>query len=194
VRCEEKAGGEKAMEKKTTHTDQRSAKGLGGKYLTFRLGAEEYGLEILKVREIIGLMAITPVPRTPEHIRGVINLRGKVIPVIDLRRQFGMEGVNDTEQTCIIVVEVTASREAVEMGILVDTVSEVLDIGENEIQETPSLGEGIDTEFILGLAKAKNSVKILLNIEKVLSQRDAEEAVQAARRLAVGENASAQPQ
>jgi purine-binding chemotaxis protein CheW len=156
-------------------------KDLAGKYLTFRLGAEEYGLEILKVREIIGLMNITSVPRTPACIRGVINLRGKVIPVVDLRRQFGMEEVEDTEETCIIVVEVTAGGDGVEMGILVDTVSEVLDIAESEIQETPSFGEGIDTDFILALAKAKGSVKILLSIEKVLSQREAAEALLAVR-------------
>ncbi|MEW6439867.1 MAG: chemotaxis protein CheW [bacterium] len=157
----------------------RAGAGLAGKYLTFRLGAEEYGLEILKVREIIGLMNVTPVPRTPHYIRGVINLRGKVIPVIDLRRRFRMEEVEDTEQTCIIVVEVAAQGEAAEMGVLVDTVSEVLDIGQTEIQQTPSFGEGIDTDFILGLAKAKGSVKILLNLEQVLTQQETAEAMSA---------------
>lgn len=142
---------------------------LAGKYLTFVLGGEEYGLEILKVREIIGLMDITTVPRTPSYVRGVINLRGKIIPVVDLRVKFGMESVEMTEETCIIVVEVVRDGKSVEMGILVDKVSEVLDIVEEEIEEAPSFGSGFDTDFILGMAKTKNSVKILLNIDAVLS-------------------------
>ena len=100
----------------------------GGKFLTFHLGGEEYGLEILKVQEIIGIMAITRVPRTPEFVRGVINLRGKVIPVVDLRLKFEMEGQADTERTCIIVVQVSHNNNQVTMGLLVDEVSEVLDI------------------------------------------------------------------
>lgn len=149
--------------------EKEAGKSLEGKYLTFRLAGEEYGLEILRVREIIGLMEITAVPRTPEYIRGVINLRGKVIPVVDLRKKFDMDGADDTEQTCIIVVEVASRDDAVEMGILVDSVSEVLDIGGDEIQETPSFGEEVDTDFILGLARQRGAVKILLNIEKVLA-------------------------
>ncbi len=143
--------------------------GRGGKYLTFRLADEEYGVEILKVREIIGLMEITKVPRTPHFVRGVINLRGKVIPVVDLRAKFGLEHAEDTEETCIIVVEVDRENSSVQMGILVDTVSEVLDIEGEEIEETPSFGMDVDTKFILGMAKAKGSVKILLNIEEVLT-------------------------
>jgi len=140
-----------------------------GKYLTFKLAGEEYGLQILKVREIIGLMEITKVPRTPHFVRGVINLRGKVIPVVDLRAKFGMEHAEDTEETCIIVVEMERDGSAVQMGILVDTVSEVLDIVEEEIEEAPSFGAEVDTGFILGMAKAKGAVKILLNIEEVLT-------------------------
>ena len=140
----------------------------GGKYLTFRLGGEEYGLEILKVREIIGLMDITVVPRTPAHVRGVINLRGKIIPVLDLRVKFGMPSVENTEETCIIVVEVHKNEESVEMGILVDKVSEVLDIKSEDIEDAPSFGSGFDVTFILGMAKAEDSVKILLNIDAVL--------------------------
>lgn len=143
-----------------------------GKYLTFKLVNEEYGLEILKVREIIGLMGITVVPRTPPYIRGVINLRGKVIPVVDLRLKFGMASTEDTKETCIIVVDVPRDGEAVQMGILVDTVSEVLDIKAEDIEETPSFGAGFNADFILGMAKAKGSVKILLNIEAVLSRED----------------------
>ncbi len=135
------------------------------KYLTFVLGEEEYGLEILKVREIIGIMEITSVPQTPEFIKGVINLRGKVIPVVDLRRKFGMETAEYTEETCIIVVDIAASS----MGILVDTVSEVLDIPQESIEPPPSFGSSINTEFILGMGKIKGKVKILLDINKVLS-------------------------
>jgi len=141
---------------------------LGGKYLTFRLADEEYGLEILKVREIMGMMAITAVPRTPEFVRGVINLRGNVIPVIDLRLKFGMETIEQTEETCIIVVDV----EGMEMGIVVDRVSEVLDISSEEIQDAPSFGVSVDTDFILGIGKANDRVTILLNISKVLTGAD----------------------
>ncbi|OGJ87285.1 MAG: chemotaxis protein CheW [Candidatus Raymondbacteria bacterium RifOxyA12_full_50_37] len=143
-----------------------------GKYLTFRLEDEEYGLEILKVREIIGLMDITHIPRTPDWVRGVINLRGKVIPVVDTRLKFGMKALEDTVETCIIVVEVKKAGEALEMGILVDAVSEVLDITAQEIEDTPEFGAGLDTQFILGMAKAKGGVKILLDIDKVLTEED----------------------
>jgi purine-binding chemotaxis protein CheW len=139
-----------------------------GKYLTFRLAAEEYGLEILKVREIIGLMGITRVPRTPDFIRGVINLRGKVIPVLELRSKFGMDTKQDTEETCIIVVDIAMNDDSVLMGLLVDAVSEVLDIKEKEIQDPPSFGGGVDTDFILGIGNVKGGVKILLDIDKVI--------------------------
>jgi purine-binding chemotaxis protein CheW len=148
-----------------------------GKYLTFRLAAEEYGLEILKVREIIGMMDITKVPRTPHYVRGVINLRGRVIPVVDLRAKFDMEVTEDTNETCIIVVEVTSQLGSVSMGIRVDAVSEVLDIKEDEIEDTPSFGSGIDTRFILGIGKVKNEVKILLDIDQVLTEGDLKMAV-----------------
>lgn len=141
---------------------------LAGKYLTFRLINEEYGLEILKVREIIGLMTVTPVPRAPDYIRGVINLRGKIIPVVNLRTKFGMESTEDTDETCIIVVDVTAGGESVDMGILVDSVSEVLDIAGTDIGPAPSFGSSLDTGFILGMAKRAGNVTILLAIEKVL--------------------------
>ncbi|HVP57090.1 MAG TPA: chemotaxis protein CheW [bacterium] len=139
-----------------------------GKYLTFRLAAEDYGLEILKVREIIGMMDITAVPRTPTFVKGVINLRGKVIPVVDLREKFGMEAVEHTEETCIIVVDVGK----IEMGIIVDKVSEVLDIPGEDIQDTPTLGTDVNTDFILGIGKTGGRVKILLDIDKVLSVHD----------------------
>ena len=137
-----------------------------GKYLTFFLAEEEYGIEILKVREIIGLMSITPVPRTPGYIRGVINLRGKVIPVVDLRLKFGMEGVSPTEETCIIVVEAGDA----ERGIIVDQVSEVQDIAGEEIEETPCFGREVDTGYILGIGKSNGRVKLLLDIDQALAE------------------------
>ena len=143
----------------------------GGKYLTFKLGAEEYGLGILKVREIMGLMDITAVPRTPAYIRGVINLRGKVIPVVDLRAKFGMQSAEDTDETCIIVVNV-GEIDDLEMGIVVDKVSEVLDIEDNDIEDAPSFGANTNTDFILGMGKTKDRVTILLDIAKVLSKED----------------------
>ncbi len=141
-----------------------------GKYLTFVLADEVYGLEILKVREIIGMMAITDVPRTPVYVRGVVNLRGKVIPVVDLRMKFGMNATEDTEETCIIVVDVNG----VEMGTVVDKVSEVLDIKEEDIEDAPALGLDVNTDFILGMGKADEKVTILLDISKVLGGDSAE--------------------
>jgi purine-binding chemotaxis protein CheW len=140
-----------------------------GKYLTFALAEEEYGLEILKVREINGYMDITPVPQTPVYVKGVINLRGQVIPVIDLRAKFGMESKEVTEQTCIIVVEVIRNGQKADTGIVVDRVQEVLYISGDQIQETPEFGAAVDTNFILGLGKVGKSVKILLDIDKVLA-------------------------
>jgi purine-binding chemotaxis protein CheW len=142
---------------------------LAGKYLTFRLTEEEYGLEILKVQEIIQMQAVTRVPRTPEYVRGVINLRGKVIPVVDLRAKFGFANIADTERTCIIVVQIAGSGSKIVMGVIIDEVKEVLDIKAENIEETPSFGASIDTEFILGMGKIGQSVKILLDIDKVLS-------------------------
>lgn len=161
------ANASKAMEQIAKMTD------MAGKYLTFELSTEEYGIEILKVREIIGLMTITIVPRTPAYIRGVINLRGKIIPVIDLRVKFGMTSAKDTELTCIIVVDSHKNNELIQMGILVDTVSEVLDINEKEIEPPPMFGASVDAGFILGMAKVKEDVKILLNIEEVLNKNQA---------------------
>ncbi|MGA2231010.1 MAG: chemotaxis protein CheW [Tepidisphaeraceae bacterium] len=144
----------------------------GGKYLTFGLGTEEYGLEILKVREIIGLMDITAVPGTPPHVRGVINLRGQVIAVIDLRSRFGLPPVERTEQTCVIVVEINSEGRRISMGIVVDRVSEVLSIPASNIEDTPSFGANIDTSFVLGMGKIGSHVKILLDIDRVLGRDD----------------------
>ncbi len=139
----------------------------GGKFLTFKLADEEYGVEILKVREINGVMDITAVPRMPNYMKGVINLRGKVIPVIDLRLKFGLNEIEHTDQTCIIVVDVGQ-----EIGIIVDTVSEVLDIPGESIEPAPSMGAAVETSFILGMGKVEEDVKILLDIDKVLSGED----------------------
>jgi len=143
-----------------------------GKYLTFILAQEEYGIGILKVKEIIGMMAITTIPRTPKFVKGVINLRGKVIPIIDLRLKFKMEAIPYSERTCIIVVEIDSDASTVLIGIVVDAVSEVLNIREDEIEETPKFGTNLNTEYILGMAKIQKGVKILLNIDQVLSAEE----------------------
>lgn len=139
-----------------------------GKYLTFSLAGEEYGIGILKVKEIIGMMAITRIPQMPPFTKGVINLRGKVIPVVDLRLKFGMEEGEYTEKTCIIVVEVSRDRVKLPIGIVVDSVSEVLNIRGGEIEDTPDFGSHLDTRYLLGLAKMGSGVKILLDIDRVL--------------------------
>jgi purine-binding chemotaxis protein CheW len=141
-----------------------------GKYLTFKLAGEEYGLEILNVKEIIGIMPVTKVPKTPDFVRGVVNLRGKVIPVIELRKKFSLPDIDDTKETCVIFVDIKKGDVPVNIGIIADAVSEVIDIGAAEIEAAPSFGFGIDTSYILGMAKNKNGIKILLNIEKVLTE------------------------
>ena len=140
-----------------------------GKYLTFQLGEEAYGLEILRVQEIIGMMSVTRVPGTPEFVRGVINLRGKVIPVVDLRLKFGLERQTDTEKTCIIVVQVVRAEQEVTMGVIVDEVLEVLDVAGEQIEPPPSFGSAVDTDFILGMGKIGRKVVMLLNVDRVLS-------------------------
>jgi purine-binding chemotaxis protein CheW len=143
-----------------------------GKYLTFTLAEEEYGIGILKIKEIIGMMPITSVPQTPGFVKGVINLRGKVIPVIDLRLRFGMENIEYTDRTCIIVVEISGETGSIMIGIVVDTVSEVLNIKKQEIEETPRFGTKLDTTYILGIAKTEGGVKILLDIDRILKSQE----------------------
>lgn len=140
-----------------------------GKYLTFSMANEEYGIGILKIREIIGMMPITSVPQTPEFVKGVINLRGKVIPVIDLRLRFNMDSIDYNERTCIIVVEILGQSSTVQVGIVVDSVSEVLNIKQDEIEDTPTFGTSLNTDYILGMAKMEGGVKILLDIDQVLT-------------------------
>jgi purine-binding chemotaxis protein CheW len=141
---------------------------VAGKYLTFTLGNEEYGVPVLKVREIIKVMDITQVPQVPAHVLGVINLRGKVIPVIDLRRKFGFPPLEYTERTCVIVADVDLAPARVMMGIVVDSVSEVLNVTDAEIDQTPDFGGQHATDYLLGLAKVKDTVKILLDLDRVL--------------------------
>jgi len=163
----------------STHNDSTTlTQSRAGKYLTFFLAGEEYGLEILKVSEIIGLQPITRVPRMPEFVRGVINLRGKVIPITDLRRKFGM-AAEDSEDSCIIVVQM----KGIQTGIVVDRVSEVVAVAEGDIEDAPSFGAGIRTEFLLGIGKAGGRVKLLLDIDKVLATSEIE-ALQAAQQAA----------
>jgi len=146
------------------------------KFLTFTLQDEIYGIGILKVREIIGYMDVTPVPQTPVFVKGVVNLRGQVIPVINLRQKFGMEETEVTEETCIIVVEVQFStnedQEKVQMGIIVDTVEEVQDIAEENIDPAPNFGGEIDTQYIEGMGKEDDRVFILLDIDRVLTEEE----------------------
>lgn len=139
-----------------------------GKYLVFKLANEEYGISILKVREIIGMMPITTMPQAPEFIKGVINLRGKVIPVLDLRLKFGMKTIDYTSRTCIIVAETAGQSGIVLIGIVVDSVSEVLNIKSEEIEDTPTFGTKVNTGYIRGMAKMEGGVKILLDIDHVL--------------------------
>ena len=145
-----------------------------GKYLTFSLANEEYGIGILKIKEIIGMMPITSVPQTPGFVKGVVNLRGKVIPVIDLRLRFGIQEIDYTERTCIIVVEIGSDGGHIEVGIVVDAVSEVINIKSEEIQDAPNFGTRLNTDFILGMAKMEGGVKILLDIDQVLHAAEVE--------------------
>jgi purine-binding chemotaxis protein CheW len=157
----------------TTPTAATATATLAGKYLTFALADEEYGLPVLRVREIIKMMDITEVPQVPAHIRGVLNLRGKVIPVVDLRLRFGFAQGEVTPRTCIIVVEVALAAGRVMMGIIVDHVLDVLNVLADEIEETPQFGERVRTDYMKGVAKVKGTVKILLDLDRVLGTDDA---------------------
>jgi purine-binding chemotaxis protein CheW len=145
---------------------------LAGKYLTFRLGREEFAIQVLKVREIMGIEEITAVPQTPSYVKGVINLRGKVIPVVDLRLKFGLPELEYTQRTCIIVIQVTTGSTGTLMGIVVDGVSEVLNIAGGDIENTPEFGNGVATPYLMGMAKIKGKVKILLDINQVLTSQE----------------------
>jgi purine-binding chemotaxis protein CheW len=143
-----------------------------GKYLTFSLGREEFGIQVLRVKEIMGIQDITAVPGTPPHLKGVLNLRGKIIPVVDLRLKFAFPDAPFTQTTCIIVVQVHQEGESAMIGLIVDGVSEVLNLSGADIEDAPDFGEGVDTPFVLGIAKVKGTVKILLRIEDVLTLQE----------------------
>ena len=149
--------------------DQRT-----GKYLTFLLGREEFAIQVLKVREIMGIQDITGVPQTPSYVKGVINLRGKVIPVVDLRLKFCLPEIEYTQRTCIIVVRVESAGTPLHTGIIVDAVSEVLNLAGADIEDTPDFGDGENSaaSYLLGMAKVKGKVKILLDIDRVLSAQE----------------------
>lgn len=159
----------------TSQTDEQTGARVGpagvlraGKYLTFRLGEEEFGIQVQHVREIIGAQDITVVPRTAAHLKGVINLRGKIIPVVDLRVQFAFSEAMCTDTTCIIVVQVLQEGKPIMVGVIVDSVCEVLNIAGNDIEDAPEFGGGVVTPFVLGIAKLKGSARILLKIEDIL--------------------------
>jgi purine-binding chemotaxis protein CheW len=143
-----------------------------GKYLTFALANEEYGVPVLRVREIIKMMDITQVPQVPAHIRGVLNLRGKVIPVADLRIKFGFATADSSPRACIIVVDVGLAGGRMMMGVIVDEVSDVLSIAADAIQPTPEFGDRVCTDYMIGMAKVKGTVKILLDLDRVLGTDD----------------------
>jgi purine-binding chemotaxis protein CheW len=145
----------------------RALEGLAGKYLTFVLGEEEYGLPVLRVREIIKMLDITVVPQVPHHVRGVVNLRGKVIPVVDLRAKFGFAEVDYTDRTSIVVVEVAGRSGKAMLGVIVDAVSEVLSVAAEDLEATPEFGAHIDTGYMMAVAKVKGQVKILLDLDRV---------------------------
>lgn len=158
------------MAELTEKMDQavRAMAGKAGKYLTFTLAEEDYGIEIRKIKEIIGVIPVTTVPQTPQFVKGVINLRGKVIPIMDLRARFGMPAVECTERTCIIVVEMANQAGTVIIGVVVDTVSEVLNIRADAIEPPPTFGHRLSTDYILGMAKMEGGVKILIDIDQVM--------------------------
>jgi purine-binding chemotaxis protein CheW len=152
-------------EQKAVAADPRT-----GKYLIFHLGEEEFGIPVQKVREITGVQDITRVPQTPAHVKGMINLRGKVIPAVDLRLKFAMPAQEYTHRTCIIVVEVSGDRCSRLMGVVVDSVAEVLNLGSTDVEDTLNRGKEVDVPYVLGLAKHKGKVKILLDIDQVMTQ------------------------
>jgi purine-binding chemotaxis protein CheW len=147
---------------------ETTLKKVDGKYLTFRLGKEEYGIEILKVREIVAMMQITPVPLTALHIRGVVNLRGKIIPVVDMRKKFGLPDAAATRDTCIITAMVEGKEGEILTGLLVDGVSEVTQVAATEVEPVPALGEDMKLDFVTGLSKTKGRVIVLLDMDKVM--------------------------
>lgn len=162
-----------------------TAVATAGKYLTFGLAGEHYGLEILRVQEIVGMLPVTRVPRLPSYVAGVVNLRGRVVPVVDLRMAFGLDAAEHTERTCIIVVRVErANGTAAVMGVLVDDVSDVVALPAEQIEETPEFGTSLDTSFITGVGRAADRVILLLDIDRVLTSTELEHLARAAENSA----------
>lgn len=157
-----------------TQTETNAAKtdGRAGKYLVFHLGNEEFAIQVQKVREIMGVQDITQVPQTPAHVKGVINLRGKVIPVVNLRLKFAMPPVEYTHRTCIVVVQIAGLRGPMMMGVVVDGVVEVLQVASGDVEDTPAFGQDVAVPYIMGMAKIKDKVKILLDIDQVMAAHD----------------------
>lgn len=152
-----------------------------GRYLTFRLGAEAYGIDVLTIQEIIRSTTVTAVPQLPAHLRGVINLRGRIVPVVDLRRRFGLPAEPEGDRACIIVVQFrSATRGIVPIGLFVDTVEEVMSISETEISPPPEFGCAVDIVFLRGLARVRGEVKALLDIDRVLTGEQLDAATAAA--------------
>jgi purine-binding chemotaxis protein CheW len=148
-------------------TDQRA-----GKYLTFQLGKEEFAMQVVRVREILRVQEITAVPHTPDYLKGVMNLRGQVVPVLDLRVKLGIQEQEYTQRTCIIVVQNDSESHHRVAGVIVDAVSEIVNLQASEIENTPDFGGGVATPYLLGMAKIKGRVKILLDIDVVLAAED----------------------
>ncbi len=161
------------MSVETKEIDKKGAlDSMAGKYLTLTLGDEEYGIPILAIQRIIQLQNITPVPLTPDYVLGVINLRGKIIPIIEVRNKFQMESVERTDSTCLIIVQIENEGVDLTVGLQIDAVSEVVFIDSLQIQETPSFGENVETDFITSIAKIEERVIMLLDIEKILTSEE----------------------
>jgi purine-binding chemotaxis protein CheW len=152
------------------NTNGTTHPGLDGKYLTFALSREQYGVDILKVQEIIGVTPITRVPRCPDFIKGVINLRGRIIPVVDLRLRFGMEPAPYDDKTCIVVMSIPLGDKRLALGVIVDTVVEVLHFSREDIEPAPDYGVAVDSSVILGIGKREDTLSILLDIERILTK------------------------
>lgn len=151
---------------------EATKKAAEGKFLTFRLGREEYGIEITKVREIIGLMEITPVPQAADHVRGVINLRGKIVPVLDLRKKFGLSETEATRDTCIITVMFEGGEKNALVGLMVDVMGEVVLVGPGQVEPIPTVGEDLKVDFLLGLVKSRERIVVLLDVDQVVKEQD----------------------
>ena len=156
----------------TTIPESTAAAELAGKYLTFQLGREEFAIRVTRVREIMGVQEMTPVPQTPVYVKGVINLRGRVIPIIGLRLKFGMEEEAFTQRTCIIVVEMQGEVGIIPVGLVVDGVSDVVTFQAVDLEETPDFGRGRTAPYLLGMAKLKGRVKMLLDLDYVLKANE----------------------